>query len=134
MKEDVVKKHVKDLGGLLREIEKWEKKPIWDVYHERAGIYHDAVIFVFGRLFQFFNFNAIFFGPRAGLDAVVEVNGQWLDLEFEVFSSVFKKDHLKNIAKGEKVLVVCWKDDWENPPENIEIIELKQFWEKLESM
>lgn len=130
MKEDVIKKYIKDLDGLLGEVKQWEKKPMWDVYHERAGIYHDAVIFIFGRLFQFFNFKSVFFGPPSGLDAVVEWNNQIFDLEFEVFSKTFKRDHLQDIKKDEKILIVCWKDNWENPPDNIEIIELKQFLEK----
>ncbi|MBX5321352.1 MAG: hypothetical protein QHH12_04995 [Candidatus Bathyarchaeota archaeon] len=73
MKENSIKKYVKDLDRLLTEVKLWEKKPVWDVYHPKEiQPYHDALIFIFGRLFNLFDFNSIFFGPRGGLDAIVE--------------------------------------------------------------
>ena len=131
MKEEVTKKYVKDLDGLLREVKLWEKKPVWDVYYpEEIVPYHDALIFVFGRLFNYFNFNSIFFGPREGLDALVKWNNQTLDLEFEIFSKTFKREHLKATNKDEKVLIVCWEDNWKNPPSNIDIIEIGQLFKE----
>ena len=124
MNEEVIKKYVKDLDGLLQEI---EKIPLLEVYREDL-IYHGAIIFIFGRLYDFFNFDYISF-ERKGLDAFVRtLKGDTMSLEFEVFSKSFMRDHLKDIKKDEKVLIVCWEDNWMNPPENIDIIELRQFW------
>ena len=131
MKEEVIKKYVKDSDGLLRGLKLWENKPLWDVYYPKEiPPYHDALIFVFGRLFNFFNFNWIFFGSHEGLDAFVKWNDQIIDLEFEVFSKTFKRQHLKHIKKDEKVLVVCWEDNWKNPPKNIDIIELGKLFKE----
>jgi len=131
MKEEMIKKYVKDLDGLLGEVKLWEKQPVWDIYHPQEILpYHDALIFVFGRLFNFFNFNSIFFGPRDGLDALVGWNDQIIDLEFEVFSKTFEREHLKNIKKDEKVLIVCWENNWKNSPNNIDIIEIDQFFKE----
>ena len=131
MKEEVIKKYIKDLDGLLREVKQWEKKPIMDIYYPKEyPPYHESLIFVFGRLFNYFNFNAIMFGPPRDLDAVVRWKNQTIYLEFKVRSREFKGDKLKDIKKDEKVLVVCWEDNWENPPSNIDIIELGQFFKE----
>lgn len=73
MDEKVIEKYVKDLDGLLKEVKELEKKPIDDVYVEEFT-YHDAVVFIFSMLFDFFNFSEIMFLSPEGLDAAVSWN------------------------------------------------------------
>ena len=130
MKEEVIRKYVKDSEGLLREIDEWERtgRVLHDVYGE-VSMYHDAVVFLFGRVYKYFSFEDIMFGSYKGLDAMVKFNDKYIEVEFEVFSREFKRDHLKDIKGDEEILIVCWENNWENPPSNIDIIELKHFWE-----
>jgi hypothetical protein len=65
MKEEAVKKYVRDLDGMLREIEEWDDPEVYKMTH-------DMVIFLFGRIFRFLNFETILIGHdvRGDLDAV----------------------------------------------------------------
>ena len=47
-------------------------------------------------------------------------------IEFEVYSKNFEREGHRT---KKHVLVICWEDDWKDRPENIDILELKQFWE-----
>jgi len=56
----MIEKYVKDLKGLLEEIQTWGGSLIGE------DMYHDAVVFHWGRLFRFLNFERITFGPSKG--------------------------------------------------------------------
>jgi len=95
-------------------------------------MYEDAVIFAFGGLYKFFNFTGIHFGLRQGLDCGVIWKEQPKLVEFEVLSKNFK-EHIKkgdvDQADYKDIIIVCWKHNWEDCPKDIDVIELKAFWE-----
>jgi len=119
---NVIEKYVRDNEGLVQEI-----KESSDLQNAEAFAFgHDMVIFLFGRLFRYFKFDTIFIKhEQAGdLDAIVWINDHELLLEFEVTSEQFDHDQEKcNI-------IVCWEHNWKNVPTNIDVVELKYFWEK----
>jgi len=51
------------------------------------------------------------------------------EIEFEAVSSNFE-NHKHPVEKCN--LIICWKHDWENCPDNIDVLELKHFWKKAE--
>jgi hypothetical protein len=60
-------------------------------------------------------------------DCIMEVDGRKLRVEFELYSSNFIRRHdLKECD-----LIVCWMDNWKNPPGNVRILELKRVCERL---
>jgi hypothetical protein len=60
-------------------------------------------------------------------DCIMEVDGEEVRVEFELYSSNFMGKH-----DPEKCdLIVCWINNWENPPRNIKILELKAVCKKL---
>ena len=123
MKEEVIKKYVKDLDGLLGEMSK--------VQLTEASICENSVIFLFGRIFRFLNFDDVLVGhEKAGeLDAWAWNEREQRDtiIEFEVTSRNFRdQQHDPNKCN----LIVCWEHNWKECPSNIDVLELKQFWEK----
>jgi len=134
MKNDVIKKYVKDLDGLFKEV-KESKGKLGDIDAETIYNVESAVVFAFGMIFKFFNFSSITFGSRTGIDAVVELNNDTMYLEFETVSSNFERHkHIKEIKKGESALIVCWEDDWKDHPKNIDILELKRFFSAYQNL
>jgi len=132
MKGKVIEKYVRALDGLLEGIRELEGK-LSDVEADRIYHVEKAVVFAFGAIFRFFNFSSIMFGVKNGIDAVVEWNKEILDLEFEIYSSDFKSHgHINELKEGESAIIVCWKDDWEDCPSFIDVIELKHFWKLAE--
>jgi hypothetical protein len=125
MKNDVIKKYVKDLDGLLKEVQKIKGK-LGDIDADTIYNVESAVIFVFGTIYKFFNFSSITFGKHKGLDAVVELNNEFINLEFETVSKDFERHRHNQKMCG---LIICWKHDWKDCPSNIDVIELKCFWE-----
>lgn len=95
-------------------------------------MYESAVVFAFGRLYKFFNFSGIHFGMPTGLDCGVVLNGEYMKLEFEVNSKGFR-EHIKKRqvtpADYKKTAVICWRDNWEDRPTDIDVIELKHLWQ-----
>jgi len=117
-----IHKYVRDSEGLVREI-----KESRDLQNAEAFAFgHDMLIFLFGRLFRYFVFDTIFIKhEQAGdLDAIVWINERELLLEFEVTSKQFDHDTEKCDV------IVCWEHNWKNMPSNIDVIELKYFWEE----
>ena len=57
----------------------------------------------------------------------MKVNGKEIRVEFELCSSNFIGKH----DPGKCDLIVCWINNWENPPQNIKILELKEVCKKL---
>ena len=123
MKEEVIKKYVKDVDALLKEVDE-----VGDVFLEwRKFPTHNMVIFLFGCLYRHFNFQEILIGhEKAGdLDALAFLNNEGVIIEFEAYSSNFgKQGHDKSKCN----LIVCWKHDWKECPDSIDVLELKHFW------
>jgi len=131
MKEETIRKYVRDLDGLLKEIRNWEKEaPLWESEAEEY-LYESAVVFLFGGLYKFFNFEGIHFGLPKGLDCGVIWKGEPKLVEFEVFSKNFK-EHIKQgdvkPSDYKDIIIVCWKHNWEDYPIDIDVIELKYLW------
>ena len=128
MKKDVIKKYVRDLNGLLEELSLVQVIPA-------VRIDEKAVIFLFGRIFRFLNFDDVFVGhEKAGdLDAWAWNDREQRDtiIEFEALSRNFK-DHGHDPNKCD--LIVCWEHNWKECPSNIDVFELKHFWEKAQEI
>ena len=132
MEERIIEKYVQDLDGLLKEVRNWEQEaPLWESEAEEY-MYENAVVFAFGGLYKFFNFTGIHFGQPTGLDCGVIWKEEHKDLEFEVVSKGFR-EHIKKghvtPADYKDTIIVCWKHNWEGCPKDIDIIELRHFWE-----
>ena len=127
-KTDIVKKYVRDLNGLLEEMSLVQAIPA-------VRIDEKAVIFLFGRIFRFLNFDDVTVGhEKAGdLDAWAWNEREQRDtiIEFEATSRNFKvHKHDPNKCN----LIVCWEHNWKECPNNIDVLELKQFWEKAQKL
>jgi hypothetical protein len=123
---EITKKYIRDLDGLLREFRTLKGK-LGDIEAETIYNVEAPVIFTFGTVFKFFNFSSLTFGSRKGIDAVVEWDDKPLGLEFESHSSDFKRHKHR---KQDCDLIVCWEKD--DSPENMDVIELKQYWEEAQ--
>ena len=125
MKEEMIRKYVKDMDGLLEEISKaqYAADLSW------LKVSHDEVIFLFGRIFRFLDFKDIYIAHQetGDFDAMALRGDDLINVEFEVYSQSFESHHsLKSCD-----LIVCWKDDWgEECP--VDVFELKYFWEKAQ--
>ena len=126
MKKDVIKKYVRELDGLLEEMSLVQAIPA-------VRIDEKAVIFLFGRIFRFLNFDDVTVGhEKAGdLDAWAWNEREMRDtiIEFEATSRNF--DIHKHDPKKCN-LIVCWEHNWKQCPSNIEVLELKYLWEKAQ--
>jgi len=131
MKEEVIRKYVKELDGLIKEIRHWEEeRPLWESDIEEY-MYENAVVFAFGGLYRFFNFEGIHFGMPRGLDCGVVWKGEHKLVEFEVSSRNFQEHIKKGDVKPsdyKDIIIVCWKHKPGDCPEEIDVIELRHFW------
>jgi hypothetical protein len=121
MNSKIVEKYVKNLHGLLKGIRDWEEEaPLWESEVEEY-MYENAVVFAFGGLYKFFSFTGIHFGQPRGLDCGVIWNEKHKNLEFEVYSKNFRV-HIKKgqvtPADYKDTIIVCWKHNWEDCPED----------------
>ena len=126
MKEEVIRKYVKNLDGLIA-----------DLGGGVSGIFvadvpsEDMVIFLFGSIFKHLNMKDILIKDekKGELDAQALMDDEktTIIIEFEARSRDFKTHkHDPNICN----LIVCWEHNWQDAPENIDILELRYFWEK----
>lgn len=123
MKEEVIKKYVKDLDGLLNDLD-----GIVSEIFIAQGVSENMVIFLFGTIFKHLNIEDIMIKDekKGELDAWAELKNDEIVIEFQVRSRDFLKDkHNPNKCD----LIVCWKHNWKECPDNIDVIELKHFWE-----
>lgn len=93
------------------------------------GVSETMVIFLFGTIYRYLNMEDIMIKDerRRELDAWAELKNAEITIEFQVRSKDFLKDkHDPNKCD----LIVCWDDNWKDPPAKIDIFELKYFWEK----
>jgi hypothetical protein len=132
----MIGKYVKDLKGLVIELRRWGRPLVAE------DMFHDAVVFHWGRLFKFLNFEDITFGPPRGwtrkegvfdakFDAAGWITGKSIPIEFEKRSSGFQ-DHMKKgqVGEGETVLILCWRDDWHDRPIRFDVLALEWFWDE----
>jgi hypothetical protein len=126
MEDEIIRKYVRDLDGLLEELSLVQAIPA-------VRIDEKAVIFLFGRVFRFLNFDDVTVGhEKAGdLDAWAWNERKMRDtiIEFEAMSRHFKR-HKHDPKKCN--LIVCWEDNWKERPSNIDVLELKRFWEEAQ--
>jgi hypothetical protein len=124
MKEEVIKKYVKDLDGLLNNL-----RGIVSEIFIAQGVSENMVIFIFGTIFNHLKIEDIMIKDekKGELDAWAELENEEIVIEFQVRSKDFLKDkHDPNKCD----LIVCWKHNWEDCPSNIDVLELKYFWEE----
>jgi len=117
---------------MLKAIRSWEDEaPLWEAEAEEY-VYENAVVFAFGRLYKFFNFTGIHFGLPKGLDCGVIWKDEPKFVEFGVFSKSFvehiKKGHVTQ-RNYKDTIIVCWKHNWQECPKEIDVIELRHFWQ-----
>jgi len=122
MKDEIIKKYVKDIDGLLEEMSEVQAIPA-------VRIDEKGVIFLFGRIFRFLNFDDVTVGhEKAGdLDAWACRGQDITVIEFEARSKNFVKDK-HDISKCD--LIVCWENNWKECP--IDVLELEYFWKKAQ--
>lgn len=118
---------MKDLDGLLEEMSKVKLQP------KNLDVKENAVIFLFGRIFRFLNFDDIVIGhdEKGDLDAWARQgkNDKFTIIEFEAQSANFKKDK----HDPEKCdLIVCWNDNWNDRPSKIDVFDLESLWDKAQ--
>ena len=124
MKEEVIRKYVKNLDGLIADL----GGGISEVFVFQVPS-ESMVVFLFGTIFKHLNFKDILIKDekKGELDAVAEMDDGEIAIEFEANSRDFRR-HKHDPSKCN--LLVCWNDNWQDASENIDILELKYFWEK----
>jgi hypothetical protein len=96
----------------------------------RAPQTEQEAIILFGKLSQHLKMRIEYVG-KPFPDAYVRVKEgkKWKTkaAEFELNSSDFESHgHLEQMKKGKDCdMIICWKDDWENKPRNLKVIELR---------
>ena len=127
MQREITRKYVRDLDGLLGEMSKVILQP-------ELVVGENAVVFFFGRIFRYLNFDDIVIGHEKalenGLDAWAwqEKNKKEIIIEFESRSKNFKGKHDPKKCD----LIVCWEDDWHLS--DVDVLELKRFWEEVQKI
>lgn len=124
MKEEVLMKYVRDLEGLLLEIKKADDN-FGDLFESE-----NMVIFGFGMIYKQIKLYGILIKDehKRDLDAVAYLDPKaekQITIEFELNSKSFI-DHDPQKCD----LLICWKHNWKECPDNIDVIELKYLWEK----
>lgn len=113
------------------------RKITGDIFNKFGMVYEPTeeleVIYLFAKLSDKLKFRVLKIQSKHFPDCEAQMKtnkGKWEDktIEFEIHSSDFK-NHLEAIRNGTRCdFIVCWEDDWKNPPkeiEDIEIIELR---------
>jgi len=123
IKEEVIKKYVKDLDGLLQEIQQYD-----DLFESEA-----SVIFYFGRIYKYLNLYGIMIKDekKGELDAIAYLDPQAkkeINIEFELWSKNFV-EHGHDPNKCD--LIICGMHNWKECPDDIDVIELDYLWKKL---
>jgi len=132
MKDEIIKKYVKDLDGLLKEMDNF-------ILETTLKIGESAVVFFFGRIFRYLNFDGLVIGHEKASENKLDAwawqnkNKKGIFVEFESRSKHFKK-HIRNgDVKPEdykNTLIVCWDDNWQERPSEIDVLELEPLWKQ----
>ena len=134
MDNDIIKKYVKDLDGLLVELGKVVSQP-------QLVVGENAVIFLFGRIYRYLNFYEFIVGHEKALEnkldawAMLENDNNELLVEFEPRSKRFKGHIAKGNVKPEdykNTLIVCWDDNWKERPSEIDVFDLEPLWKQAQ--
>jgi hypothetical protein len=97
----------------------------------RAPQTEQEAIILFGKLSQHLKMRIEYVG-KSFPDALIRVKegNKWRTkaAEFELKSSEFETHgHLKDMKRGKECdMIICWKDDWEEKPRNLKIVELRK--------
>jgi hypothetical protein len=137
MKDELIKKYVKDFDGLLKEL-----KGV-SLFQTEVVVGENAVIFVFGRIYRYLNFDDFVIGHNKDLSnkldgcAWIDKDRKALDVEFESRSRHF----IEHITKGDvkpkdykNTLIVCWDDNWKERPSEIDVLELEPLWKQANKL
>jgi hypothetical protein len=132
MKEEIIKKYVKDLNGLLKEMEGEF------VSQTSIVVGESAVIFMFGRIFRYLNFFEFIIGHDKALGNRLDAwgmlgNDRDILIEFEPRSKNFEEHIKKGDVKPEdykNILIVCWDDNWKERPSEIDVLEIEPLWKQ----
>ena len=138
MKDEIIKKYVRDPEGLKKEIKSFKQRyPDFSVdpASEEDIIYHETVIFLFSIIYKYLVFENIpRFSGGEGLDALIEYKDDMIYVEFERFSSnLLNPKHHTDEEIAECNLLVCWEDNSRKKDDcwkHIDVFELKCFWEQ----
>jgi hypothetical protein len=129
MNDKIIRKYVRDLDGLLKEL-KGEF-----VSQTELQVGENAVIFLFGRIYRYLNFYEFVIGHEKALEndldawAYLEKENKGISVEFEAQSANFKKDK----HDPEKCdLIVCWNDNWNGRPAKIDVFDLESLWKQAQ--
>jgi hypothetical protein len=134
MKDEIVKKYVKDLDGLLKELGEYVSQP-------QIVVGESAVIFLFGRIFRFLNFYEFIVGHNKALEnkldawAMLENDDKELLVEFEARSKNFETHIKKGDVKPEdykNTLIVCWDANWKEQPSEIDVFDIEPLWKQAQ--
>lgn len=127
--------------------EELDEAEIGDLDSELFGLSHEPsneqeVVFLFARCFRFFGITKVVKVRLPFPDAVVfvkqgdDTKGSKKYIEFELSSGNFyQHGHLAQMEekgiKNEDLWIVCWKDDWQECPLDIKVIEMGNMIEDL---
>jgi hypothetical protein len=123
MKEGMIEKYIKDLNALYKEIRDYGE----DLFEAES-----MVIFCFGIIYKHINLYGLVIKDEKNKhgDAVafLDPNAEkQIAIEFELRSKNFIT-HKHDPNKCD--LIICWKDNWKECPEHIDVLELDYLWEK----
>ena len=136
MNNEIIKKYVKDVDGLLRELGDAVSQP-----HLVVG--ENAVIFLFGRIYRYLKFYDFIIGHEKALEnkldawAYLEKDSKEIFVEFESRSRNFEEHIKKGDVKQkdyENTLIVCWDDNWKERPSEINVFDLEPLWKKAQKI
>jgi hypothetical protein len=133
MTDEIIKKYVKDLDGLLEEL-----RNASFVVQPQMVVGEHAVILLFGMIFKYLKFKDISIGHLKDLENKLDASALLEDdeellIEFESRSNHAKKD-IKKVKPEDysKTLIVCWNDNWRTRPSEIEVFALEPLWKQAQ--
>jgi len=135
MKDEIIKKYVRDLDGLLRELEGEF------ISQTEFVVGENTVIFLFGRIYRYLNFHEFMIGHEKTLEnkldawAYLDKESKEIFVEFESRSKHFEEHITKGDVKEEdykNTLIVCWDDNWKERPSEIDVFDLESLWKQAQ--
>lgn len=135
MKDEIIKKYVKDSDGLLEEL-----RNASFVFQPQMVVGEHAVIFLFGMIYKYLKFKDVSIGHLKDLENRLDASAlldddEELLIEFESRSKHFEEHITKGDVKPEdykNTLIVCWDDNWKERPSEIDVFDLEPLWKKAQ--
>jgi len=120
--KNIIDKYVRNLDGMITEIRDLKE----DLFESE-----EMVVFYSGVIYKYLNLYGIVIKDekKGELDAIAYLDLQakkGITVEFELYSSNFV-EHKHDPNKCD--LIICWRHDWKECPNNIDVFELEYFWE-----